>query len=89
MSPAGTAECSPGRQSWVDLTRTKLVPLGTTEILCSRVLPSLTGLIGIVSDFPALTSGATSPQRALALVGTSEAVCDFFRSRLAVPVLPR
>ena len=31
LSPAGTAESSPGRQSWVDLTRTKLVPLGTTE----------------------------------------------------------
>ena len=52
------AESSPGRQSWVDVTRTDLVPLGTAETLCSRVQPSLTGLIGIVSDFPGLTSWA-------------------------------
>src|ERR1700753_3754741 len=54
------AESSRGRKSWVDVTRTDLVPLGTTEILCSRVQPSLTGLIGIVSDFPGLRPGLLS-----------------------------
>jgi hypothetical protein len=43
LSPEGTAESSPGRQSWVDVTKTDLVPLGTTQILSSRVPSSLTG----------------------------------------------
>ena len=30
FSPAGTAECSPGRQSWVCAAQTKS-PVGTTE----------------------------------------------------------
>src|ERR1700761_7576511 len=36
------AENSPGRQSWVDVTRTSLVPLGTTLKSCAPVfsLPS-------------------------------------------------
>jgi hypothetical protein len=58
LSPEGTAESSPGRQSWVDVTKTEPVPSGTTEILSSSVQSSLTGPIGIVSDFPGLTSWA-------------------------------
>ena len=38
LSPAGTAECSPGRQSWVCATQTKS-PVGTTESYPGIIAP--------------------------------------------------
>src|SRR5271165_2443974 len=57
-SPEGTAENSPGRQSWVSKDRKDPVPSGTAEILCSCVQPSLTGLFALLMFSPGLASWA-------------------------------
>jgi hypothetical protein len=57
-SPEGTAEISPGRQSWVNATTTEPVPLGTAEHGCPGFQPSLTGLLGTIFDFPGRSSWA-------------------------------
>jgi hypothetical protein len=78
LSPEGTAELSPGRQSWVNRKRGNPVPLGTGEILCMSVQPSLTALVGSLIFHPGLTSWAKFSRP----FGTQ---AKFFSSCKAVP----
>src|ERR1700742_1673356 len=74
-------ECRPGRQSWVNLTKTNLVPLGTTE--CSPRRQSWVNLtktdlvpLGTTECSPGRQSWVNLTKTDLVPLGTTEILCS-------------